>query len=259
MVRVLVCDGISNFRDYGDYPARAGARIAAGRLYRSGHHVHATPSDIAIVARLALATVIDLRGSSERELYPCRRPENFEARVLFADGETTASGQAPHDEAARAVITAHDAHANMLRLYAEMPFQQNMVAAMRLYFAALAERDGASLLHCLAGKDRTGMAAALLHSLLGVHEDEIVDDYLLTNVVADIDARMEQRAPILRTRFGSAMHDDAVRTLMSVHPDYLERSFAAMIDAHGSVSAYARTVLGVTDRLIGRIEDQLLV
>lgn len=257
--RLLALEGISNFRDYGDYPARNGARIVAARLYRSGHHVKATRGDIDVVVGLSLATVIDLRGASERALYPCKRPAGFSAQVLFADGETTQTGQALHDEAAAAVVTARDAHANMLRLYGQMPFQPNMIAAMRLYFTALAERDGTSLLHCLAGKDRTGFVVALVHKLLGVHYDDIVDDYLLTNAVTDIDARMAHRAPFLRARFGQAIQDDAIRTLMSVHPDYLEHSFAAIAAQHGSAARYAAVALGVTPSQMAQIESRLLV
>src|SRR5690606_42112561 len=57
-----------------------------------------------------------------------------------------------------------------------MPFRPNLVAVLRLYFGALATGGGASLIHCLAGKDRTGFAVGLLHKLLGTHDDDIRAD-----------------------------------------------------------------------------------
>ncbi len=256
--RVLPLEGIHNFRDYGGYAARDGARLKTGLLWRSGQHVDATPDDLEKVAAIRLATVIDLRGDTERADYPCARPLGFAAQVLFAEGETADGGHAPHVAAAREVVTAQDAYEAMLRFYPSMPFRPNLVSIYRLYFEALAEREGASLLHCLAGKDRTGVAAAVLHTLMGVHPDDIMADYVLTNVTGNIDRRIAAGAKKVRSSFGPAMQEEAVRTLMSVHPAYLDAAFASINDAHGSVPGYARDVLGVDDVRLAKIEARLL-
>ena len=254
--RVLPFEGIHNFRDYGGYAARGGARLKTGLLYRSGQHVDATPADLERVAALRLATVIDLRGDSERAAYPCARPLGFAAKVLFAPGET-AGGHAPHVEAAREVVTAAHAHTAMVRLYESMPFRPRLVEVFQLYFQALANGGGPSLLHCLAGKDRTGLAAALLHTLLGVHADDMMADYLLTNSAGNMEARIAAGAMTVRANFGQAMEDGAVRTLMSVHPEFLETALAAIAREHASVAIYAREILGVTSDARARIERQL--
>ena len=157
------------------------------------------------------------------------------------------------------VSTAEDAHAAMVRLYATMPFRPNLVAIYRLYFDALANREGASLLHCLAGKDRTGIAAALLHSLIGVHHDDLMADYLLTNMAGNVERRIAAGAKVVRASFGPSMDDAAVRTLMSVHPDFLDTAFTTITEHHGSVEAYARDVLGVTPAMVARMEERLLM
>jgi protein-tyrosine phosphatase len=256
--RILSLEGIHNFRDYGGYTTRHGGRLVSGALYRSGQHLDATPADLEAVAALDLATVVDLRGDSERRSFPCARPGGFGAVVMFAPGETAGGGHAPHVGAARAVETAADAHAAMVRLYESMPFRPNLVEVCRLYFEALAERDGASLLHCLAGKDRTGLAVALLHDQLGVHPDDAMSDYMLTNTAGNIDARIAAGARVVRDNFGHAMDDAAVRTLMSVHPDYLTTAFAAIRERHGSVQDYAAEQLGVTPQRLRRIEEKLV-
>jgi protein-tyrosine phosphatase len=254
--RILSFTGIHNFRDYGGYAARDGARVRTGVLFRSSQHRDATAEDLAAIDALQLSTVIDLRGDSERSLYPCPRPSAFGAEVRFAAGET--AGHAPHVEAGRGVQTAEDAHRSMAALYRHMPFRPNLVEIFRLYFDALAHRDGKNLIHCLAGKDRTGIAVALLHDMLGVHPDDMMADYLLTNVAGNIEARIAAGAEAVRQNFGPAMEDAAVRTLMSVDAAYLDAAFEEMIAAHGSLAAYRRDVLGVNADVEARIVERLL-
>jgi protein-tyrosine phosphatase len=257
--RVLQFNGIHNFRDYGGYATASGGRLKSATLYRSGQHRDATPDDLIRVAALDLRTIIDLRGNSERASYPCARAEGFAATVLFYDGETAGRGGAPHVEAARPEIaTAGDAHAVMIDLYAFMPFRPNLIAVLRMYFDTLEQRDGATLLHCFAGKDRTGLAAALLHRLLGVHYDDMMADYMLTNTAGDAEARIAAGAESIRKSRGAGISDAAVRTLMNVDPAYLNAAFAAIHDAHGSIASYAETVLGVTPARVARIAARLI-
>ncbi|WP_219893144.1 tyrosine-protein phosphatase [Aquisediminimonas profunda] len=256
--RVLTLEGVHNFRDYGGYITRDGAKLKVGRLFRSGQHVDATPEDLEIISQLNIATIIDLRGNSERVQFPCVRPLNFAAQVLFAEGETAGAAHAPHVEAARDVTNASEAHAAMVRLYASMPFRPRLIEVFQLYFSALAVSKSATLLHCLAGKDRTGLAAGLLHRLLGVHQDDAMADYLLTNKAGNLERRIAAGAETVRANFGHAMGDDAVRTLMSVHPEYLDTAFATIEREHGSIEAYARDVLAVTDDKLEAIASQLL-
>ncbi|MFC4295559.1 tyrosine-protein phosphatase [Novosphingobium tardum] len=257
--RVLPMTGIHNFRDYGNYPAADGARVKAGRLWRSGQHIDATAQDLERVSALGLSKVIDLRGDSEREKYPCARPEDFAAEVLFFAGETAGlGGQAVHEEAGAGIVTADDAHRAMVRLYQGMAWRPILVGTYRLYFDALAAGAEPSLLHCLAGKDRTGLAVALAHHVLGVHADDAMSDYLLTNEAGNIDARIEAGAKTIRASHGEAIEDDAVRTLMSVDPAFLEEGLGAIRERHGSLDAYLDEVLGVSPEKAAAIRANYL-
>jgi protein-tyrosine phosphatase len=257
--RILPMDGIHNFRDYGGYVTREGGRFRTGLLYRSGQHQDATPNDLESLSNLKLTTVIDLRGDSERINYPCARHPDFDAQILFAPGETAdRSGNAPHVEAAAAVRTAEQASHAMARLYKSMPYRPNLIAIFRLYFDALATRKGASLIHCLAGKDRTGLAVGLLHKLFGVHDDDIRADYLLTNVAGNINRRIAAGAIAIRRNHGEQIEDDAIRTLMSVEAHYLDNAFAAIIEQHGSIAAYAEEILHVSQDKLEKMEAHLL-
>ncbi|WP_353229215.1 tyrosine-protein phosphatase [Novosphingobium sp.] len=253
--RVLDFEGIHNFRDYGGYPARAG-RLARGRLWRSGQHAGATPADLARVRDLNIATVIDLRGDSERAAYPCLRHDEFAGEVLFHPGETASlKGRAAHEEGFGAIRTAADAHVAMLRLYQGMAWRDVLVGTWRLYGAALATRDGASLLHCLAGKDRTGVGAALIHHVLGVHHDDVIADFLLTNTAGNVEARI---AALSANMAGRGLNDGAMRVIMGVEAEWLDAAFAAIQERHGSVAAYAESILGLGPSQIAAMESRLV-
>ncbi|MET0179152.1 MAG: tyrosine-protein phosphatase [Novosphingobium sp.] len=257
--RILDLEGIHNFRDYGGYAAAGGTRVRRGLLWRSGQHCGATPADLDAVARLGLRTVIDLRGDGERARYPCLRPGDFAAEVLFAPGETARQrGAAVHEEAAGDVRTVADARAIMLRTYESLAWRPVLVATFRLYFAALAERDGASLLHCLAGKDRTGLAAALAHHVLGVHPDDAMADYMLTNVAGDPERRIAALNTAISPARAAAMEPGALRTLLSVHPSYLDTALAAIRARDGSLDAYLEGTLGVTAERRAAVRARLL-
>ena len=253
--RVQQFEGIHNFRDYGGYQARAG-RLARGRLWRSGQHADATPGDLERVRQLGIATVIDLRGDSERAAFPCLRHEDFAGEVLFEPGETASlQGQAVHAEAADRMSTPADARDRMIRLYQGLAFRGVLTGTWRLFGQALATRQGASLLHCLAGKDRTGLGAALIHHLLGVHHDDIVDDYLLTNTAGNIEARIASQSHSLANM---GLDDATMRVVLGVEAIYLDTAFAAIRERHGSIEAYAQDVLAIGPAQIAAMEARLI-
>lgn len=256
--RVLPLRGIHNFRDYGGYAARGG-RLRAARLWRSGHHFGATADDLEAVNALKIASVTDLRGDGERAKFPCLRHEEFQATVLFHPGETSGSrGKAMHEEWAGRVRTAADAHAAMVRGYTRMPFGAVLCGTMRLHLQELARQDGATLLHCLAGKDRTGITVAIVHGLLGVHPDDIMADYLLSNTAGDSDARIAAGAQNLRDHGATSLDEAGMRMLMSVQPEFLDAMFGAIREQYGSLETYAAELLGAGPDRVVAMEARLI-
>lgn len=251
-MRVIATKGIHNFRDYGGYASVFGGQVKSGLLFRSGQHREATADDLEAVSALNLAAIIDLRSDSERALYPCARPADHRAEVLYVPGNTL--GLQSHVDAAHGVRTADEAHTAMLELYRKMPFRPILTATYQLFFNRLASDDGASLIHCLAGKDRTGLGVALVHHILGVHRDDMMADYLLTNSVGDMESRIAAGAEAVRANFGQDMDDAAVRTLMSVDAAFLD----AAMEEIGDMDCYCRDVLDVTDAKRAAILQNLL-
>lgn len=240
--RVLKLDGVHNFRDYGGYGTADGAAVKRGLLWRSAQHGDASDADLDAIHALGVTTVIDLRGPSERTAKPCRRHEDFAAEVLAHPDET--AGLALHTEAADGVVTADEARAAMIRLYDGIAFRPNLVPMLRAYFDVLERASGPSLVHCVAGKDRTGWAVAMAQHALGIPRDAIMEDYLLTNTAGNIEARIAAGATQIREKHG-AISDDTIRALMGVDADYLNAAFRAAEERHGDLDRYLEEVLGV--------------
>lgn len=252
----LPTEGIHNLRDYGGYSAADGARVKTGLLFRSGQHMDATDADLEALHALDIRTIIDLRGSSERKNFPCRRHGDFDAHVIAYDGET--SNSPPHEGGGgRAEMTAEKARQRMISVYTRMPVNPAMIDMFTRYFEALATRDGGSLVHCFAGKDRTGIAASLLLHVLGVHHDDVVAEFLRTNDAPHRHVLERQSLPRMEAHYGE-IEPEAIRNLMGVRPEYIETYFNEVTRDHGSVDAYLAETLGVDEARKARLRDRLL-
>ncbi|CAA9502111.1 MAG: hypothetical protein AVDCRST_MAG39-1427 [uncultured Sphingomonadaceae bacterium] len=254
--RVLPFDGVHNFRDYGGYALAGGGRLRAGRLYRSGQYAEASPADIERLKNLRLRAIADLRGPSERRGAAGPDPVALAARVVLVEEET--AGLAPHIEAARKVGTAEAAVQAMTAGYAELPFRPTLMTVLRGYLLALAAEDGATLVHCMAGKDRTGFAVALVHALLGVREDELMADYLLTNTAGNLEERIAAGARAMRGSLSSTFDEDTLRVLMGVRAEYLRAALSAVSTRHGGAEGYAREALGVDAATLDALRAKLV-
>ncbi|WP_375289350.1 tyrosine-protein phosphatase [Qipengyuania sp.] len=252
----LATEGIHNFRDYGGWRTDGGGQVRRGLLFRSGQHVGATDEDLVLIGALDIRTVIDLRGTSERERNPCRRVEGFSGEVLFYDGETSSSP--PHMDVDESVTTAEYARERMMAVYTRMPDNPAMQDMFARYLGILAERDGASLVHCFAGKDRTGIAATLLLHILGVSPQDQMAEFLRTNSAPTLAVLRDQSVPGIEQRLGRKLDESAIRALLEVHEDYLTRFHQTVREGHGSLDAWLEDRIGVDDTLRQRLRDRLV-
>lgn len=255
--RVLDVEGVHNFRDYGGYAVSGGGRLRRGVLWRSGQHHGATDADLEKIAALGLASVFDLRTSLERSSHPCRRPSDFPARTFYAGDP--GREKAPHMAAALRAMTrsADDAREGMRRNYETIAFRPELLEIMRIFLAELAAGAGPSLVNCMAGKDRTGIAVAMVHLATGVHRDDILADYVLTNTAGDVEARMVAGIRTLR-EMRSPLDDESARIVLGVEPEYIETAFDSIVRRHGSLDAYLKDALGVDEAARERLRDALV-
>ena len=176
--RLVPLRGSFNFRDLGGYPGRGGRTTRWGRLYRSDALHELTGEDVAVLRRLGLRTVIDLR--TERELDRSGRgplgPEPIAFHHLAVVREGVGGTPAAEGEALAAPAPPGDDLAERYLWYLEVG-RDSLVGALTL----LGEEEHYPLVfHCAAGKDRTGVLAALVLELAGVDREVIVADYVLT-------------------------------------------------------------------------------
>ncbi len=255
--RILAFEGVDNFRDYGGYETRHGGRLVEGVLYRSAHHAKATEADLRRLTSLDVKVVVDLRRKSERERDVSRRPRGFAAMVI--DNDIGDVGLAPHvNFVATTDLTPESVKAFMIEEYRRLPFEPRHLDLFRRYFRALAEADGPIVIHCAAGKDRTGLLAALTHRVLGVHEDDIMADYLLTNQAGRLEARAPESQDNLANLTGKRPSLEAVLAFLGVQPDYLLAAFAEIDAGHGALDAYLDRALGVDRDAKARLRAKLI-
>ena len=257
MNRRLPLEGVENFRDFGGYATSSGGRLRSGRLYRSASHGRATDADLEAIAALGIGVVVDLRRPQERERDPSRRHDAFAGEVITNDiGQNEEDSWIAH--ATTSDLSADSFRGYMLRYYRDAPFNERMVDLYSRYFEALERAEVPVLIHCAAGKDRTGILAALTHHLAGVHPDDIMADYLATNDPA----RAERRLPILteslRELTGREPSEAAVRVAMSVEADYLETALTVIAERHGDIDGYLQAALGVDKRRRAALHARLL-
>lgn len=233
--RLAPLKGVVNFRDFGGYPTRDGGEIMRGQLYRSAHFAQATAEDVALLNALDIAFVVDLRRPEERAVDPNIWPGSTGRTIANDDGITRPPAHVGVYE-----IAAHTPEmvAGFMREnYSGYPYEGRYARLFQSFLHGLLN-DGAGVVHCAAGKDRTGVACALVLSALGVDRETIFQDYELTNQAVDLKERMAWLRTRLADAPGGPPSDAALLPMVGVQRDYLEASFAAIEARDGGVLTY---------------------
>jgi protein-tyrosine phosphatase len=248
--RLVPLEGVQNFRDVGGYRTIDGRRVKWGLIYRSGELSHLTPRDLAQVTELDIDTVHDLRAVEERQREPTAWTGPDAPRIVAHDYAMDLSAMGTLFQGAITAERASDAFASM---YPSMLEQQRPQETA--LFETLLEGDGATLYHCTAGKDRTGLATALILSALGVPRETILHDYELSNryFTGGIAAR-EGSASSANAAFAQ-LPPEVMAVFMGVDARYLLEVFAQIDSRYGSVEAYLDKELGVDAADIQRLRS----
>lgn len=242
-----------NFRDLGGLPAADGRRIRTGLLFRSEAITAPPEKDAAILIAQRVRFVCDLRTEAERAAAPNLWWRQAGANILHADIAADIRGTA-HWDAMRAEPGEGGAVMLMRLAYRAMP----AATAIHLgrILAAIASRGLPMVIHCTAGKDRTGFVIALLLTMLGVPRDAIYADYL-ASAGRQNTATIERTSEIMRAGLGFELAPAALAAICSVRADYLDESFAAIAESHGSVDQYFAAA-GLDSARRTRIRNNLL-
>src|SRR6266849_4821569 len=225
--RHLNLAGASNFRDLGGYPARDGRVVRWRQIFRSNHLGHLTEADIEVLRPLGLKSAFDFRGTEERVATICGVAEiavhslPIEPTVVATLRSRLADGMPL--SSADAVEVMRESYRNYVRYN---------TSSFRALFAHLLEDRAPLVIHCTAGKDRTGFACALILHSLGVPDDLIAEDYLLTN-------RFYRRDPTA----SSDLPEDVRQVLASVQASFLAAAFDAISADYGDLENYLSDAL----------------
>lgn len=229
--------GATNFRDLGGYAGTGGRALQWRRLFRSDHLAGLTDADRARLATLGPATAFDFRGNAERAATPYDLPGLTQRSLAI---EPSVVQRMQDLVAAGSTLTAALVADLMAELY------RSLIRDQAHHFAALFDHllqtETPVVFHCTAGKDRTGVAAALILLALGVPREQVLQDYLLTNT-------LYQHPPLPN----SDTPPDVLAVLWRVQSGFLEAALQTVDDEHGGLDSYLQTSLG-----LGQIERETL-
>ena len=239
----LPLPGSPNFRDLGGYAGRAGRPLVWGKLFRSGRLSRLSEVEQALVQGLALDLVFDFRQQGERERDPSRWAEGDGPRVEALE---VVPGNAEHcfSRAAEGVATAEEMAEFMRALNRDLALSQQ-AAYRRMFRHILDTPDARVLMHCTAGKDRTGFGVALLLSALGVSREQVMHDYLLTNRYLPVDDDLAAAIGHFAAARGAVLSAEVLRPVFEVRPEYLQSALQAVEAEAGSMDAYLEGAMGL--------------
>lgn len=244
-------EGTLNFRSVADYRT-TGGRLKSRSIYRSGAFEGVGEVGAEMMRKLDVRTAFDLRSTAEK----ARSPSPLLSMAGFT--VVTEPHSIRHGDL-YALFSAHgstaEACAGVMRaIYATLPSE--FAPIYRRYFMTMINADSLVVVHCAAGKDRTGVVVAMLLELLGVSRADIMDDYLATNVARDA---LYQR--LLRQSHGvdyGAVPEELVEPMITANETYLEAMFATVARDYGDMKGYAGRALGLSHEYLEMLRQRLV-
>lgn len=237
---------ITNFRDIGGYETEDGHAVKRGLFYRSAPILFQSDAERAEFAALKMRTILDLRSAQERGAAPDEAVEGCTYIPCSAIPEAQMGGgnfdMAELMKTGDLSVLSHYVEA----IYKNLPFDN---PAYRILFDLLRRDETPLVFHCSAGKDRTGFAAYLILKTLGVPDETILHDYMLSNVY-----RREENEKVL-AQFPSL---SGAEGLLYVREAYLQSSMDAIQEKYGDFRTYLFEEYGVTDEEIAGFRARYL-
>ena len=233
--RFVPIEGSLNFRDFGGYHTKDGGTVLKGKLFRCGSLSGIPEHAFDDFARLDVGVICDLRREDEIAMggAPADAPFNCRVHIPIAPGSSPqlrASYQDPDQN-----------HEHRIAFMKEITREiaRDHVEAYTKLFQELMNVESGFLLHCSAGKDRTGFGVAMIQAALGVSEEDIFSDYLLTNDATEL---LERMMPGFNERYGGRVDHQSLKIIAGVRYEYLRVALDEVILQHGSVDGYLDVV-----------------
>ena len=251
-LRSQFLSGVSNFRDLGGYAAADGRRVRTGIVYRSNQLSRASEADVVLLRGLDIRAICDLRSVRERHAQPT--PERIATAIhgsakpdtdfIFED----IFAHTPHEVNAWAEAFARF-YGDSTEYYAD---------EFGLMFRLILGRDLPMVVHCSAGKDRTGVACALLLSALGVDRATVMADYLFTSARLDEDVHFKNMLSDAKLNHYAALPPECRDVMLGTSERYLGRALDTLDARYGSLEDYLNKRLGIDSDDLARLRDVML-
>lgn len=255
--RVIALDGGHNFREVGGLPMGAAATMRRGLIWRSAGLDLLTPLDCDRIHGLGIRAIADLRTAHERTLFPT--PPALLDKVRTLAWNSSAEDVSPSTDRGPSWrdLAPASLQGEIARLYTHIA-DAHVVQFGDLY-RAIAEGAAPILIHCTAGKDRTGLAVAILLELIGVDRKWILWDYKLTNTYLKKNlVRLESAIGVGgMTEWLAALGPEGRDLLLAADINYLKAALAGIEDRFGSVEAFALGPLGLSAPDLQALRDRL--
>ena len=264
--RQVPMSAAANFRDYGGYLTESGQQVAWGKLFRTGHMGDLSDADVEAIARLGIVRVCDFRREEEAAHRPSRLPRGLEpTSIVISPGSSMDLFSATLSE------SVEEATIDTFMQEINRDLAANHSASYRRMFDELLDaREQASIIHCSAGKDRTGFGGLLVLAALGVPVADCLDDYLLTNRYVDIErevARWTRDYEGADTSAWTGQADgsgplrfdrQALAVILGVKASYLQAALEQINADFDGIDAYLRQQIGLSDLELSALRDSYL-
>jgi protein-tyrosine phosphatase len=251
--------GALNFRAVKPYKAADGRCLRENTIYRSGELSRLTDADLEIIAGLNIRLVCDLRTDREQADFFSRWPDHSFHRKLEMPGreQSDAGSQKFFD-----LIAAHPGDTGALQamdtLYRRKP--RTLAKSLHVLLETILAGEGLPvLIHCHAGKDRTGFITAMLLAAVGIGLPDIIDDYIITAHYFRPEHESVSFVNWAKESYNVDLDTVALRPLVDARQDYLETAFAEIRSGWGSVETYLQDEAGLTSEARERLQHLLLV
>ena len=244
-----------NFRDLGGIKTSCGRKVRKNRLLRAAELVNLSDEEVAMLKDHDLTHIVDFRTSYETENYPddCLCGGSYTHIDIMAD----VPGSADPNMWTKMLDSANVVHDMTCTYRGFITAESSRKGYGKFIKACIDTKEGAVLFHCAAGKDRTGVGAALVLKLLGVADEDIYADYLKSN-----EGRKAANKKLIEESRANGLTEDqlsALRTLSNVYNEFLDAAFDAIYAEYGCFDSYVEHGLGITSEEIKHLADLYLV
>ncbi|GAY73860.1 tyrosine-protein phosphatase [Lentilactobacillus kosonis] len=227
---------ITNFRSLGGHPAKSGT-VREDKIFRSGQLNSLSDQQTDYLAnQLKIKRIVDMRGADERDEFPDTTWSNVNYQAIDILKDATKNSAS----LSRMITSGGNVYDNMMTTYEQLANSNSAINGYHKFLTDVSTSDEPLIFHCFAGKDRTGVGAALILKTLEVSDDDIFADYLKTN-----ELRKAANQEILNSIKDQATNEElkAVNQALQVNADYLAHFFETITKKAGSFQDYLHATL----------------